>query len=95
VGCGVHCDDGRVGSGFLLAAWGARLSEMAGVRAVTATITREANGWFTLTVRTIENGLSRVLIERTAASIVEAQRVAEEYASQSGALCYTSKCFYR
>ena len=64
---------------------------MAGVSTVTATITRETNGWFTLTISTIESGLSRILLERTAASIVDAQRAAEEYASQHGALCYTVK----
>ena len=64
---------------------------MAGVSTVTATITRETNGWYTLTISTIENGMSRVLIERTAASIVDAQKSAEEYASEHGALCYTVK----
>ena len=65
--------------------------EAAGVSTVTASITRETNGWYRLTIATIENGLSRVKIERVAASIVDAQRAAEEYASQHGALCYTVK----
>ena len=68
---------------------------MTRVSTVTATITRKPNGWFTLTISTIENGLSRVLIERTAASIVDAQRAAEKYASEHGALCYTVKVSYR
>ena len=65
--------------------------EMADVSTVTATITRETNGWFTLTISTIESGLSRILLERKAASIIDAQRAAEEYASQHGTLCYTVK----
>lgn len=65
--------------------------EMVGISTVTATITREPNGWFTLTISTIEKDLSRVLIERTAASVVDAQKAAEEYASEHGALCYTVK----
>ena len=69
--------------------------EMADVSTVTATITRETNGWYRLVVSTIENDLSRVLIERPAASIVDAQRTAEEYASEHGALCYTVKVSYR
>ena len=65
--------------------------KMAGVSTISATITRETDGCYTLTVRSIEDGLSRVLIERTEASIVDAQKAAEEYASEHGAPCYTVK----
>ena len=68
---------------------------MARVSTVTVTITRESTGWYRLTISAIENGLSRVLIERPAASIVDAQRAAEEYASEHDALCYTVKVSYR
>ena len=68
---------------------------MAGVSTVTATITRETSGWYRLAISTIENGLSRVLIERTEASIVDAERAAEEYASEHGAFCHTVKVSYR
>ena len=69
--------------------------EMAGVSTVTASITRETNGWYRLTISTIEDDLSRVKIERVAASIVDAQRAAEEYALQHGAFCHTVKMLYR
>ena len=68
---------------------------MAGVNTVTATITRETNGWYTLTISTIENGLSRVLIERSEASIVDAERAAEEFTSRHGAPWHTVEVLYR
>src|SRR5262249_39559042 len=59
--------------------------EMPGTNIVSATITRESNGSYTLTVCIVEGGRSRVLIERTAASIVDAERAAEEFTSRHGA----------
>jgi hypothetical protein len=42
---------------------------MAGIDTVRATITRATDGWYTLTVCIRENGRSRVLIEKPAASV--------------------------
>jgi len=68
---------------------------MAGVSKVTATITRESNGWYRLTISAIENGLSRVLIERPAPSIADAERAAEEFTSRHGAAWHTVEVLYR
>jgi hypothetical protein len=62
---------------------------MANANAVRATITKAADGWYTLTVSIRKNGRSRVLIEKPAASIVDAETAAEEFTSRHGAPWHT------
>ena len=68
---------------------------MANVNTVRATITRAMDGWYTLTVSIRENGRSRVLIEKPAASIIDAESVAEAFAARHGAPWHTVEVLYR
>jgi hypothetical protein len=68
---------------------------MANANTVRATITKAMDGWFTLTVSIRENGRSRVLIEKPAASVIDAERAAEEFAARHGASWHEVEVFYR
>lgn len=68
---------------------------MADVSTVRATITRATDGWYTLTVSIRESGRSRVLIEKPAASITDAESAAEAFAARHGAPWHTVEVLYR
>jgi hypothetical protein len=68
---------------------------MSNANIVRATITKATDGWFTLTMSIRENGRSRVLIEKPAASVVDAERAAEEFAARHGAPWHEVEVLYR
>jgi hypothetical protein len=68
---------------------------MANTGKVRATIARATDGWYMLTMSVRENGRSRVLAEKTAASIIDAERAAEECAARHDAPWHTVEVLYR
>jgi hypothetical protein len=72
-----------------------RESDVANVNTARATIAKARDGWYALTVSISENGRSRVLIEHRAASVVDAERAAEEFATRHGAPWHMVEVLYR
>jgi hypothetical protein len=61
---------------------------------VRATITKIADG-YSVTVVIRESGRSRLLIDKTAASVFEAEAAAEAFTAQYGVPWHTVEVFYR
>jgi hypothetical protein len=67
---------------------------MGDVTAVRATITKLPDG-YSVTVVIRESGRSRLLIDRTAASVFEAEAAAEAFAAQQQIPWHTVEVLYR